>query len=64
MGLDGDDSRAGPIVMGHHGEAAQVRADVENRSDVVRTQVDANAVTSLRNPDRCTNPTELWDHRS
>jgi hypothetical protein len=39
MGLDGNYSRVGPIVMGHHGEAAHVRADIEDGSDVVGTQV-------------------------
>ena len=39
MGLDGDDSCVGPIVMGHHGKTAHVRADIEDGSDVVGTQV-------------------------
>jgi hypothetical protein len=39
MGLDGDDPCVGPIVMGHDGEAAHVRADIEDGSDVVGTQV-------------------------
>ena len=55
--LDGNDSRAGPIVMGHHSKTTHVRADFEDGSDVVGSQVDANAVTLVRYTDRCTNPT-------
>jgi len=39
MRLDSNNSRVGPIVMGHGGEAAHVRADIEDSSDVVGTQV-------------------------
>ena len=48
--LDGNDSRAGPIVMGHHSKSTHVRVDIANRSDVVGSQVDANAVTSSHYP--------------
>ena len=39
MGFDRDDLGIGPIVVGHHGKAPHVRADINNRSDVVGTQV-------------------------
>jgi|GEM_PF-5354585 len=39
MGLDSNDSRVGPIMIGHHCEAAHVRADIEDGSDVVGSQV-------------------------
>jgi hypothetical protein len=39
MGLDGNDSRVGPIVVGHDGKASHVRTDIEDRSNIVGSQV-------------------------
>ena len=48
MRLDSNDSRVGTMVMGHDGETAHVRADIEDGSDVVGSQV-VDAVLIMEN---------------
>lgn len=39
MGFDRHNLGIGPVMVGHHGKTTHVRPNIDDRADVVRTQI-------------------------